>query len=390
MTATATASNVLTHLTGPGAARVMARLLPAGARLGRLTPKHVGGRPPGRVTVRYDAVVRGPDGRDRKEILVAAYGPLPDGVATTIVAGERVALWRVAEDPSLPGLAAVFDSSRLAALFEAEGLRGGGFTAKLRSYIPEQRAVFEVTSTGAAGERVFIKVLPPDEARRLVAIHERLRGAVPVPEAQLLDTAGAVVISTVEGRTLFEALQEAPEQAPPPADVVALSSAIAAVALDRTVTGREQRIDPLQASFDIILPAESARVRSILAAPLEPQPPVGVHGDFHPKQLLVRDGAITGVLDVDGAGMGAQADDLATQLAWLAVAADEKGIDAFARYEDDLRTVAGSVVDPDEVGRRAAIAVLTRALVPYQRALPDWKPRALSRIALAERLSRVG
>jgi Phosphotransferase enzyme family len=282
------------------------------------------------------------------------------------------------------------DSARLAEHFAAQGLREAGFNAKLRAYVPERRAVLEITSPGAGGERVFVKVLPPDEARQIVALHERFAGVVPVPEARLVDPSGVVVVRTVDGTTLLETLKQDPDRAPAPDEVVAISSAIARMSLDRDCqTAAERVLARVQRSLDAVLPEETRRVRRIVAAikPLEPQTRVAVHGDFHPKQLLVADGVFSGVLDLDEAGMGAQADDLAMQLGWLAVVADERDAPAVSSYLAGMHDAACAVVDPAELRVRTAITLLMRSLGPYQRAARDWKPRALGRIALAERWS---
>ena len=388
MSPAATASSVLSLLTGPRAAQALAAALPRGTQIRELRPRRVSSTPPARILVRYDAVLRWPDGRDRNDIVVAAYGPLPEGVATARIAGEKVAVWRMSEDPSLPGLAIAFDPDRLAELFAARGLRDLGFEAKPRGYVPERRAVLEVTSRGATDERVFVKVLPADEARRVTEIHERLRAAVPVPSATLVDPAGLLVVRTVEGRTLRSALEHAPAEAPAPEAVVELSSAIARVPLEGECAWDPARsLATATESLQNILPDESERVQRIVDAigELSPQPRATVHGDFHPGQILVEGGAITGLIDVDGAGAGEQVDDLAVLGAWLEVLAAEAGEAHVADYRDAVLARAGGVVDADELRRRIGVCLFGRVLAPYQRARPDWRSQMLRRLDVTER-----
>jgi len=83
--------------------------------------------------------------------------------------------------------------------------------------------------------------------------------------------------------------------------------------------------------------AESDRIlerfRDLADAPLWDGPPVWLHGDPHPANLLVHDGALRAVIDFGDITSGDPASDLAT--AWLTFDADGRG--AFRerlRYDD--------------------------------------------------------
>jgi aminoglycoside phosphotransferase (APT) family kinase protein len=96
-----------------------------------------------------------------------------------------------------------------------------------------------------------------------------------------------------------------------------------------------------------------------LAGPRWPGPPVWLHGDPHPLNVLVRDGRVRALLDWGDVTSGDPASDLAT--AWLSF--DRSGRTAFRRRVD-----AAGTVDP-AVWRRAAgwAAAITLALLAHHR-----------------------
>jgi aminoglycoside phosphotransferase (APT) family kinase protein len=102
-------------------------------------------------------------------------------------------------------------------------------------------------------------------------------------------------------------------------DVVALIRAFRHVDLDGPTSRRglplvtqddaaRAALDELHGEIDV--PAATAAWESALRTPDWPGPPVWIHGDLLPGNLLVRDGRLTGVLDFGLVGVGDPACDL--------------------------------------------------------------------------------
>ena len=86
-----------------------------------------------------------------------------------------------------------------------------------------------------------------------------------------------------------------------------------------------------------------------LAAPAWTGPPVWLHGDLHPANILVRDGRVTGVIDFGDITAGDPAADLS--VAWMLLPVELHG--AFREaYRAAGGAVAGGAVD-DARWRRA-------------------------------------
>jgi aminoglycoside phosphotransferase (APT) family kinase protein len=118
--------------------------------------------------------------------------------------------------------------------------------------------------------------------------------------------------------------------------------------------------------LDAELPAARARAEALwhdaLAAPAWPGPPLWLHGDPHPANLVARDGALTALLDFGDLTGGDPACDLAT--AWLTF--DAAGRSVFRRRTDDLARAAGGPEDPGLWRRSAGWAlVMASAMVTH-------------------------
>lgn len=161
----------------------------------------------------------------------------------------------------------------------------------LRTLRPGKRAVVEA-SCGTC----FVKVVQPHRTARIAARYVRLDGVATVPEVVMCDeTLGVIVLARKPGRTLRTAIVGGDERTLPSAD--ALAEALA----------------PLWA-------------RNL------------VHGDFNDANVLVADGRVTGLVDLDRSGPGDPRDDLATLLAHLtALAIYRPGFDTqIRRYRDAI------------------------------------------------------
>lgn len=105
--------------------------------------------------------------------------------------------------------------------------------------------------------------------------------------------------------------------------------------------------------LDAVLPDARSRAQALwhdaLAAPAWPGPPLWLHGDPHPANLVTRNGGLAALLDFGDLTGGDPACDLAT--AWLTF--DATGRAAFRRRTDELARAGDHPEDPG-LWRRAA------------------------------------
>jgi aminoglycoside phosphotransferase (APT) family kinase protein len=113
----------------------------------------------------------------------------------------------------------------------------------------------------------------------------------------------------------------APADAPPnPVRGVPLAQRQAAV---------EVRMERLAQRTDLVGPPIVAIWRAALAAPID-TPPTWLHGDLHPRNLLVEAGALSGVIDWGDLTAGDRATDLAA--IWMLFDAPQERAAALAAY----------------------------------------------------------
>ena len=146
------------------------------------------------------------------------------------------------------------------------------------------------------------------------------------------------------------------------------------VAMLAGVFGAERsRLVDLSARFDAEASATTDRCGAV------------VHGDLHEGQLIVRDGEVTGVLDVDDAGPGDPLDDRATLLGHLrfrAITSACRGTEIDAYQREVRRALVGAARDVD--GARALDVATAAVLVglatgPFRIQQASWQT-AVSRV----------
>ena len=372
------------ELTGPGAADVLARVLPEGTRIRSLVVRQVLARPGRRFSVRYDAEIAWPDGPVTSEAVVAYAdrSGLPEGTPRTEVAGDEVAVWFAADDPYLPGMGTATDVPSALRAFEAMGLAASSVALTLRAYRPGRRAVIEAVADGS-GPTMYLKVLPADEAPRVADVYARLSGTVPVARHDLVAD-GVLALEGLPGETLGRCFRK--ERAVPPAEeVAAMVSTLADVGLPgEPVRDAEDTLERHAALLRSVLPDERDRIDRIVAAVGEPsiQPLATIHGDLHEGQILIDDGRVSGLLDVDDAGPGELVDDAGQLVGRLWVLGHER--ERARMYASQLLDLFGAQVDPAELRKRVLIALLGRATGPYRNNLEDWRRRSVTRLTIAE------
>ncbi|HSO03440.1 MAG TPA: phosphotransferase, partial [Candidatus Limnocylindrales bacterium] len=252
----------------------------------------------------------------------------------------------------------------------------GPLELRLRTYRPCRRAVIEVS---APAGRVFVRVMRPKVVAALHARHVLLHSAgVPVPRSWGWTEDGLLVIEAIPGLTLRHHLRtEGP--APDAGSLLELLDRFPDAVME--LPRRRAWADESAHYADVVgstVPEEQSRAADLAGAiaaglaGLEPDRPT--HGDFHDDQLLMDGPTIRGLLDVDTAGPGRRADDLATLLAH-----QEASILGGAAHSDRLRAVsrdwqqAGErVVDAAELRLRVAGVLLSLATGPFRTQQHGW------------------
>jgi hypothetical protein len=379
------------HLEGAEARRILAAASDAaGAELRGARLRSVHQRANRSVSHVYEATLR-VGGQDREVLLVAHVDrrPLPPGTFSLRAGADEVAVWRFPHDPYLPGLPSAVSRSRVRELLDGLGGPPGEVALRTRAYRPSRRAVVEVTVTGpaAAGRVLYLKVLSGDRAEELAGVHRQLAASVPVPRViGVAPAQGILAIEALAGLTLRAALTSG---APLPSadELVGLSRRFAASGLTsrrdpRAFADPSRHVTLLQR----LVPERSEAIARVAAASIELDGPmVPVHGDLHDAQVLLTDGAITGLLDVDGAGPGLVAEDAGNLVAHLEVLADlhPEVADRALAYADEVATAYAVEVGAADLRRATAGAWLSLATGPQRAQDADWREATRRRIERA-------
>jgi hypothetical protein len=399
----------LPALVGEEAASLVQAFLGETARVRGVRASGITWRPGRSASVLLDASLVEGGRRTRATIVLATGGRLPAGAAilesgpteaaTSGAADDptaeplRVAAWRVPDDPWLPGLAVALDPAGADTLLRSVGLASPSERPRLRAYRPGRRAVVELR---AGRSRVFVKVVRPTGIERLQRLHQALTADLPVPRSQgWSPQLGLVVLGSLPGVTLREALRSG-RAIPSVAEHAAMLGRIAG-AVELAAIGGPTRspVDDVAAHAELLtslLPEDAAEVRALGAAiGLEAErwdaPTTPVHGDYYEAQLLTVDRRLTGLLDIDTAGIGRPADDEATLLGHLAVLADghPQARRAIVSHAEAALRLFERQTDPTELRRRAAAVILGLATGPFRVQSTAWPRETRQRITLAGR-----
>ncbi len=372
----------LGRATGPGV-RAALRAVLGDAEVLSEQVRQVDHRPGRCTTTTWDVRVRDRGG-ERTEVLGVR---VLDGAA-------HVRAWRFPDDPDLPGLAAATDEQDVRRLLdgcdvEPGPVEPGSVELRVRSYRPGRRAVVEVR-TPALG--LFLKVVPPPALGPLAERHRLLRVAgLPVPPVLAARHDGRLLLGALHGTSLRTRLREGSDPAPSGADVVELLDLLPPGLRD--LPRRTSWTDGIGASAAVtaaVLPDEGARcrqlaeaVRAAVDASAGDEP---VHGDLYDAQVLLTGGRISGLLDVDTAGPGRRADDLACLLGHAHVLAQAEPAHAGTTHARVLRWLDAfdRDVDPVDLRARTAAVVISLATGPYRLQVPDWPALTRARLDLAE------
>lgn len=376
----------------------------AGGRLQSWALDHVDANPQHSTTATYTASVAWPHGVRQELLGVSARA---DGLAKTderaeiLADGEReVAVWIYPKDPDLPGLVrAAYPSDMAAVLNEYRVLPTPVAAEHVRldmiGYRPRRRAVLKCTVSEPF--RVFyVKVLRERLFESVKERHELLLTAgVPAPRIAAATSDSLLVLDEVPGRPLSRAIfdETDPTTAERLIDVLdAMPRSV--VHLDRRPPWSDA-VSHYSRMVAAALPHLEGRLfwltrqitDGLAGIPPGDEP---THGDFHEGQVHVRDGAISGLLDVDTVGPGRRADDLACLVAHLSTVQRMNARQA-ARVHHLIRAwvpVFDERVDPTELRLRAAAVIVSLATGPYRSQEPNWQSETVQIIDAAEALVR--
>lgn len=349
---------------------------------------HRAGRSHSRV---YDATIEVE--RTPIEALLVAHvdvRPPPDGALVMESDGDEVTVWRFPQDPWLPGLPSTVDPRRVRELLDSLGVAPGEVVLRTRAYRPTRRAVVEVTVTGEVGNGriLYFKVLAGRRATELAGIHAALQPHLPVPGVVGVDEDGGILaLEAMGGRTLRAALVD-DDSLPEPAAILEMSDAMA----DISVPSRRDPTlfaDPRRHVPDLVqlLPDTADPLRRIVGRieQVSPRRDSTVHGDLHDGQLLVRNGCISGLLDVDGAGTGWQAHDAGSLVANVEAiglvwpSATQRAL----AYSEALAAAWRPMIGAEPLAAATASAWIGLATGPWRAQEPGWQDATRRRISRA-------
>ncbi len=365
---------------------------------------HIDANPQRSTTATYVASVEWPHGV-RKELLgvSARAGGLArtDERAAIFADGDReVAVWIYPKDPDLPGLErAAYPTEMAAVLNEYRVFPTPVGVDQIRldmiGYRPRRRAVLKCTVT-VPPRVLYIKVLRERLFESVKQRHELLiEAGVPAPVILAATSDHLLVLDELPGRPLARAIFD--DEPPTTAErlIRVLDAMPASVAvLERRPPWADavkhyarmvsQALPPLQPRLERMA-EQITQGLDDCAEGTEP-----THGDFHEGQIHVRNGHVSGILDIDTVGPGRRADDLACLVAHLSTVQRMNTRQA-ERVHHLLRTwvpVFDERVDPTELRLRAAAVIISLATGPYRSQEPHWERETHQIVDAAEALIR--
>ena len=301
------------------------------------------------------------------------------GLAAAEATDPEVRVWLHPADPHLPALAPLAFAHAAETLLARLGMHALG-VPEIVAYRPGRRAVLRVPTD--AGD-VWVKAVPPARAPRLAATHDVLsRAGIPLPELLGWSDRGVLALASAVGAPVAAVLGHAgaagdAHEADVRADALLdevdrLRSAFAGTALHAPARTRMRRrlewyAERLAATEH---PGRTATVRALRDRTLARwgrSESAVIHGDLHFGQLFVdAGGAITGVIDVDTAGVGDPADDPAAFIAHAVASAvltpQPRGAGVWRLAERALARWAGDPGMGDRVAARTTTHLLGHAL----------------------------
>jgi hypothetical protein len=229
--------------------------------------------------------------------------------------------------------------------------------------------------------RLFIKVVRPHTAGRLRDLNNRIAQTVPIPPILgESDASGLIIMEAMEGLTLWEHLA-ASKPGPNPARIVDLLDKLPV--LEGGPQPQLKQVRNHARLLSLLAPDRSNALEGMVGVieQARDEPQVPVHGDLHSGQIIIESSEPKGLIDVDRAGAGSRADDLAGLLAHLTVGGFK------GSYLADLWEAFDRMVDPVSLRLRTAASVLGFAPWSFVAQQADWPAEVRRRIDLAAMLT---
>lgn len=350
-----------------------------GSPLSEVRPTQVRYDPGRSVTVSYAA--HDADGR-LATICAYAGRQKPDGAAIVSDGANEVAVWRYPHDPMLPGLRHAVEPRLLAGLLEEVGAGGVIRMIRTRTYRPRRRAVVEVMTDD---HRLFIKVVRPHKVSHLHTLHAEAARHLRVPRnLGWSPDLGVAILEALPGTSVRHAVEDGRPRLPAPAVVTALLDRIPPIGDPRP--GLLERLDTHRRLLAAIVPEVEDDIDEMIEhiRSAAPQPVVAAHNDFHAAQVMMADGEVTGLVDIDTLGPGTRADDYAMMLGHLyTLALGSSRPRAVAAYGARLLGSFETAVGANELRLRIAAAVIAFSSAPFRAQQPNWPERVHRRLDAA-------
>ncbi|MGH8911598.1 MAG: aminoglycoside phosphotransferase family protein [Acidimicrobiia bacterium] len=349
------------------------------------TPIQVTWWPGSSISVRYRTTIEGGPMAGVQQ-LVAVSGRIPDGAAVVGAGGEEVGVWRVPFDPALPGLPAALDNESARQLLTSLGAVDGPVRTQLKAYRPGRRAVVAVEGPA---EGIYLKLVRPKKVEQLHRDHKSFPDDLPVPRSLGYSREmGVMALQAMPGSTLRDVLEDPTGIAPGPVALTDLLLTLPAPSVDRVQPSIIERVPATADMIRRIVPDRADTVDEFVEQLGEEDVDelAPVHGDFYEAQILVENGAVVGLIDIDTYGMGRRGDDPGVMLGHLALWQTMSSQPARVRhYAQSLLTMWDRMYDPVDIRRRAAATLFTLATGSCRVQAADWPGETVQRLALAHR-----
>lgn len=385
------ALSAVQHLVGPDAIDVLRLPVEAvGGNIHEARPVHVQFRPGSDVIVRYSASVSWQGNPPVRETLVASSTVRGIHEGAVVVTAEtasgpiEVGVWRWPFDPILTGLGSAVSPSAAGKLL---GLDPSHLSVHVVAYRPTERAVIKVASTADDSVHAYIKVVAPNTAGAIVERHDALLAAgVPVPPVTFADEPrGLLVLAPLPGPTLRQLIKGTPGRWPSSDELDRLADRFTAAELHMTPVAAKLADGALHARMlAVVLATQRDRLEALaqrFESAIRPEAHTTIHGDLHEAQLLVVDGCVSGVLDIDDAGPGAAVDDRANLLARLLFRALTGAANPapIVAYAEALRSASTRRFGTSRLDVHTAACLVGLATGPFRVQSTGW-PQAVERL----------
>ncbi|WP_341829179.1 phosphotransferase [Trueperella pyogenes] len=305
--------------------------------------------------------------------------------AITLYADDLpVHIWQFPNDPELPALPTACDPQAVS------GLLGGVCDVELLGYRPTRRAVLRVACD--SGPR-YAKVVRPDAIQALIDRHRIFAdAALPTPRIEMSTRTGLIITSAVVGTPLAVSYRHGTNLASIFTSLNRTLDALPPVALDlKYRPAWAERCAHYARAAGASIPEIVERTAALSQGILEVRRSadygglVPTHGDFYEANVLVNEGVVSGLLDLDSLGPGYRADDWGCLLGHLSVLPSlSENYAHVGAIREDWFARACHDADPAAIAASAAGVVLSLVSSARQRGRADWKVQALTRLAVAE------